>query len=231
MRVLPPPREAVARTSLIAERLDVFTERGNVVGAEHVSDEEVAGGPQEVRHVLAIVRHEEGAPHVERAAAAVREIHALGIVQRAPVVERAEAGFPGHEVDRLAANTADPASVEESGGRLELVDEPLPRLVIELDHAARAVVARDDVERPLAPAIRERAALAQPERETSEAVGCVQGTLQTPGVEQRRERLAVIPIEVDRREGHDASLHDLRGWTTSPGCLLSGSSRPAASAG
>jgi len=117
--------------------------------------------------------------------------------------------------------------------------------VIELDYGIRVVVAGDDVERALAAPVRERAAVAQPERETSEAIGCVRGALQTSRVEQRGQLLAVISVEVDRREGRYAahagrllrrgcagqrsSLHDLRAWITCSACSAATWPAPAAS--
>jgi hypothetical protein len=192
-----PPRAVVARPGLGAQCIGLVPERCDLVAGEPGANERIAGCPQEVRQLLARIVEGERTLHVERLTRRVPEIERLRIIQRAAGVEREQGGLPGHEVDRTTAEAADAALVEKPGRRFELVDQPDPVGMVQLDDGLGGVVSRYDLEPPGGGPVGVRAPAAEAQREAAEAARrSFDERLATPG-QRPSDLLAVVAIEVE----------------------------------
>ena len=145
-RVLPPPGELVARHRLGAQQLGFREEARDLLGGEHAAHEEVAGGSQEMRHVLALVAGGEALRRVQRRAEAVAELRMLRVVDRAAGEHRPQRRLPGEPADGVAAAALRAPAVEQPRRGIQLVDDVLPDLGRELDHGVGPLVARHHVD-------------------------------------------------------------------------------------
>ena len=99
-----------------------------------------------MRHVLGRVAERERSTRVERRAVPVFELDVVRIVDRAPVEHGAQHRVPADEAHAIAARELQPPRVEQPGRGVELVDDPLPGFVAELDDRLGGLVARRDVD-------------------------------------------------------------------------------------
>ena len=137
-RVASPPGLLVTGHGLFCDDGCIVEHRRHLIGGEGPPQVEVAGSAEEVPGIggvaVEIVEYEptggvEG-PVVEAA-----EVDGVGVVDRATVEQGTQPRFPAHEAQRVAPDGLQSGCVEHCRRRVEVGDQPQPRL--EVDAADR----------------------------------------------------------------------------------------------